>query len=246
MITRWILAVLTLLVAACRESLPSPTIPSPSIQPPTILEPPSPGVTFTLSGVVYESTLEGLRPLANAPLELETRNYVPWVGQEATTDAEGRYRVSGWSLAFVRVLVQKRGYAQPCRAMAWLSRDSILDIHVVSTNLLSTSGAPPSMPTVPPILSGLVFEQTPEGERQPIPDVALGAEFSGGHGWWFDANTVSDATGRYFFCGASEPNIGFEVLVDKRGYFPKAPSHPLLSAVYVARPGTLDIELVRR
>ena len=243
--TRSILVVLLLLVTACRESQPSPTIPSPQIQPPTILEPPSPSVTFGLSGVVYESTLEGLRPLANAPLELETRNYVPWVGQRATTDAEGRYQVSGWPRALVRVLVQKRGYAQPCRAIVQLSRHSVLDIHVVSINLLSTTGVPPSMPTLPPMLSGLVFERTSEGVR-PIPNVALSAEFSGGAGWWLDASTVTDATGGYSFCDAGQPNLGFEVWIDKPGYVPRESSSASFPTVYVSRPGTLDIELIRR
>ena len=115
------------------------------------------------------------------------------------------------------VIATKAGYSQPCRAPVASATNGVLDIYLVSDEILSTTGVPSSMPILQPTLSGLVFERTPEGAR-PIPAAFVIGDFTGGFGWAPSATTRSDATGRYMLCGVNGTvGLGLDPL---RGQFP--------------------------
>ena len=212
------------------SSSPSPPTPTPG---------PPPDPKTTLSGVVYEHTFDGRRPVAGAHLDV-SRFAQSWSPQ-TTSDAEGRYQVSGLSGPDVKVNAAKPSYYQLCRAAIRLTTDNVLDVHLVSREVLSTIGVPPTIPIDSNSLTGRIFERTPDGV-QPITGVELVADFSGGWGWDPGAQTITDAAGRYRFCGIRDGDtpLGLEVWVSKPGY--------RQASVYVDIPRTrsVDIELVRQ
>jgi hypothetical protein len=200
---------LVLLGTACQHTTPAPTTPSPT-------------APSSLSGVVYESTSGGRRPLAGAGIDVspEDQQWSP----ETTTDADGHYEVSSAAMhpdpgsglpVNLKVIATKAGYSQPCRAPMASATNGVLDIDLVSDEVLSTTGVPSSMPIAQPTLSGLVFEQTPQGPR-PIPAAWVGISTWGDHD---SAATRSDATGRYLLCGVYDTRrYGFEFGAGASGY----------------------------
>jgi hypothetical protein len=174
---------------------------------------PAPPGVFTLSGIVYESTRDGRRPLAGIPLDISV-DYQSRSPMTAT-DAEGRYRFSGSSSDKLNVRVQKEGYSQPCRSAVALSADSVMDVYVVADETLAAGGVPPSMPVIQPTLSGTVFERGAQGVR-PLQDIRLTGDFSAGIGWGPSATTITDANGRYLLCGV-DGVLGLELFVQRRG-----------------------------
>ena len=165
---------------------------------------PVPPSVFVLSGTVYEHSPSGVRPLGGVPLDvpLATGSAAP----PHTSNADGHYRVEfeGWRGPGLRtVRAAASAYRQPCRASTVLTNgENILDVHVVSESVLSTSGIPSSMPIVEPYVSGYVFERTAQGDL-PV----KGALVSGEFGWDLrdepivEVTTLTDATGRYVICG---------------------------------------------
>lgn len=223
--------------AACDERRPAGPSPVPSLDPPSLpsLPAPAPPSLFTLSGVVYESTPEGLRPLADAPLDVsaEYQSHNP----RTISDSQGRYRISGLSGENLKVVIEKGGYSQPCRAAVALAGDSVLDLYVVSDARVRQTGLPASMPITPPVLIGFVFERTVSGVK-PVVGARVTVDFSGGLGWAPSATTLTDAAGRYLLCGVANAGFGVDVVAAKVGY-------PLV-IIPVSTPVTshLDIELV--
>jgi hypothetical protein len=219
---------LVVLVAAC-DGTRTPTTSSPT---------PPPVTPLTLTGVVYEYTAEGRRPLAGAAIDVsaEYQSYSPKV----FSDAEGRYTAA--DLTSLRddwkVVAQKAGYRQPCRTR--LSHTTV-DLHVVSEAILSTTGIPRSFPITQPTLSGRVVEATPEG-RRPVSGVSVVGDFSGGNGWGPAALTMTDSDGGYVLCGLDEPLVlGLALYVSNTGYQPVYP--------FILHPGgtkNFDIELSRQ
>ena len=230
----------TLLGTACQRSQPLPTSPSPTTPSPTF-----PTNGLTLSGVVYDSTTSGRRALAGVGIDVSPE-YQSWSPQ-TTTDADGHYVVNvthvdpadgtpGFGLKVSAVMA---GYSQPCRAPVANATNGVLDIYLVSDEILSTTGVPSSMPILQPTMSGLVFEQTPEGAR-PIPGASLIGDFSGGFGWAPSAATRSDAMGRYMLCGVSAVGLGFDLWVGSPGYA------PVETLVDVRQTRSFDVELKRQ
>jgi hypothetical protein len=179
--------------------------------------------------------------LANVGIDvsIETSHYSP----QTTTDADGHYEVSGAGGApgdltgNLKVIAEKAGYNQPCRAPIASATNGVLDIYLVSDETLSTTGMPSTMPILQPTLSGLVFERTSEGAR-PIPAAFLVGNFNG-DGWAPSATTRSDATGRYMLCGVSG-RYGFVLLALSSGYA------RVEMLVDVGRTSSFDIELKRQ
>ena len=232
-----ILVLAMLLATACGENQPSPAPTTPSQAAPS-----------ALSGVVYEVTAAGRQPLAGVGIDVspEDHSFLP----AATTDADGHYKVSssefhnapGAGAGNLKVIATKAGYSQPCRAPISNSAGGVLDLYVVSDQTLATTGLPPSMPIAQPTLSGVVFEQTPEGPRA-FPGAWVTADFSSGLGWAPSATTRSDAGGRYLLCAVDDAAFTFSpvfMFVSEPGY----------SAVYVPVNTrvvrTFDIELKRQ
>jgi hypothetical protein len=207
------LLALTLMAGACNESQRPPTTPSttPTIPSPSPSEAPPQNGAFTLSGVVYEITREGRRPLAGVPLDVsvEYQQRPPKV----TSDSEGRYSLSNQA-GQLKVKAEKEGFSQPCRANVDLTQDGILDIFVVSDSLLATSGVPPSFPIFEPTISGRVFERTSNG-LNPVAAARVYIDFTAGFGSAPSANTITDAAGRFLMCNVGDVGFGLAIGVSK-------------------------------
>jgi hypothetical protein len=183
---RFLAVLLLTWLAGCGGS--APTAPTASPQP----------TSYLLSGTVFETLAGVARPLAGEglnlyiheteglPAGLTLRGSWQWV----TTDQNGRYTAQ---VPKSRVFVSAWGKRQPCLANASVSRDTIIDVQVVTG-----SSATPNA-TAGPTITGFVYETTPDG-RKPL----RGAEA------WLDlgqdayvANTETDEAGRFFFCGVN-------------------------------------------
>ena len=179
------------LLAACGQDRASgwPTAPMPPV---------------AISGTVYEHGPFGQRPLANIPLDVSDRwTYsIPMV----VTDAVGRYSARGHEQTEYKARIDAPGYFQPCYAGTFLrSLEVTLDAHVVSGDTLVSSGMPSTLPLVEPVISGQVFERTPQGNR-PISGASVVVDFAD-----YDTipgpapfiTTLTDSQGRYTVCGTT-------------------------------------------
>ena len=83
--------------------------------PPTVLPPPQPlpQPPLTLSGVVYEHSSSGVRPLAGVALDVSPPGAQHT--SQVTIDGDGRYHLAGLSGPRYKVNAEARGYLQPCR-----------------------------------------------------------------------------------------------------------------------------------
>lgn len=215
-------------------SLPAPTAPQPSSPP------------FTLSGIVLNYTSAGSRPQSGVPLLVRSWGLPgPLLEFTVTSDANGRYEVSG--LPYGAVTIQpsiQSDYRAPCPAGTdVLNGNATFDVHVVSTTLLSTAGAPASMPKSIISFSGVVFETTSEGPR-PIAGATVdlqgdSARSDAGAGY---ATTLTDSNGQYLVCTAP-PGVGTDQLmwvqVQREAYRPGGRS------VFGGWGYSADVELVR-
>jgi len=227
-----IVALLAPMTLACRDHASPPLTPSAPLVPMQ----PSPPAAFTLSGVVYEISVDGRRPVADAQIDVSVE-YQSWP-PKTVSDAEGRYRISGMS-GSLKVIAGKAGYSQPCRTPVALTADRVVDIYLVPDAILSTTGVPSSFPVVQPTLSGFVFEETPNG-RSPIAGASVVGDFTGGLGWAPSAATRSDAAGRYLLCAVADIGLGLALLVDSPGY------QSSFVAVDLRSTATFDVKLTRK
>ena len=135
----------------------SPSAPTPPA--PTSPSAPTPA-GFRLSGVVFEGTPSGLRPVPGGGVFFWFESSL---GGRVEVDTSGRYTISGLPAGrFVRVTwtpsAEDIGLHQPCPANATIAGDTEQDIEVVRLGSREfTYGSP--------ILSGVVFEETPSGRR---------------------------------------------------------------------------------
>ena len=223
---------LLLSALGCRDT---PSLPlTPSTAPPSSVTVPPVAPISNITGVVYDSTTGGRRPLPDVAIDIsvELQSWPPTI----TTDTEGRYHSHGGGGR--KLVAQKAGYSQPCR-VAIIATDRDQDVYLVSNDLLATTGVPASMPLVEPVLTGRVFERTAQGD-QPVVGANVILDFTAGMGWAPSATTVTDASGRYVLCNVVNVGFGFAALVEKQGYV------RAFVDVKVAPPASFDIELKRR
>jgi hypothetical protein len=214
-ILRWPLAASLLApLAGCNDSGRAlPASPSPS-QP----------VLHTVSGILSES-LDGVsRPLAERPVIL-------WVSQSgngwttsSTTDRNGRYAAQVPNSRVYVSAWHPPDLQQPCLASAVVDKDTTLDVQVVPTG---RSVAP--SPAVSPMISGFVYETTPQG-RRPVRGVYVSVDALP-YLEVYVATTQTDEMGRFVLCRVNAP-VG--LVVSASGYQP-------WSQVWV--PGTSDMVL---
>jgi hypothetical protein len=203
---------LMLVMSACGEE---PSLPSA----PTVPTAPSTPVaqTFTLSGVITER-LSG-RPVQGARVWVEpfslaqVRSWPPGGLRTTPSDDAGRYVISGLpSLGPVWVsTAQTWGdafnapYVHQCVTTVTVEGDATLDLTISSTTdlvALNVSNGP--TPPNSRVVSGTVFEITPDG-RQPVGNVWVGWEASGSGDLM--AETRTDAAGHYRVCGLPRERI---------------------------------------
>jgi len=191
------------LLAACGEppAGPSPSSPasqgSPAPQPNPQREP-------VLSGVVFETTNHGRRPVSGARVfvvDLIGGPYWDYGWSELSSDANGRFstnvyqgrrvKVTAYSGAGFGGLWNQSGLSQVCAVHPTMTADATVDIE------LTLAGIQPER-WESPVLSGVVFETTSEG-RRPATGMAVLYSSYGHDG--ADVYTRTDASGRYTFCG---------------------------------------------
>ena len=223
-----------LLAAACGGDSTRPVAP---VAPSTPTAAPSPAPTSTtVTGIVYESTADGRRPLAGVAIDISVE-YQSWPAQTSSA-ADGRYAWNGFASSH-KLIAEKAGYSQPCRVPI-VATSADQDVYLVSDDTLSTTGIPSSMPIVHPTLTGRVFERTPDGTR-PIARASVVLDFTGGMGWAPSASTVTDAAGGYLLCNVVDSTgFGWYAWVTKAGYY------EAYVPVILDRNGGFDVELVRR
>lgn len=199
--------------AGCDSSSPRtpPTSPTPPYRPSAS--------TFVLSGMVTEETSTGVSPVAGALVQEQ------WSRLSATTDADGRYRISGLPPGTRVIRTTSYGYVTSTSTVD-ISADALLDVRIVA------------IPTF--ILSGAVFETTPSGR----------AAVEGVEVYCIMCHSASDSDdqGRYRFALA---NGVHQFYVTKAGYalVNRAGTHGQgLEFIYVTVDGDthFDIEVVRR
>lgn len=207
------LATLLVVTGGCSRS---PTSPS---DPPS--NPPSPPpATFTLSGVISESTETGLIPVKGVLVQEAVSRQA---GQAVSTDQNGFYTLTGLPARNTIISVSKWGYDAFTREVT-ISADTRLDLNIVRITTYT--------------ISGIVFEVTPTGQV-PIEGVSLYCDSCGSP----DGHTFvdSDANGSYSFSWAH--NGATFLMVKKEGYL-ALPSGGV--TVMVRGDTRFDIELVRQ
>jgi len=185
----------------------------------------------TLSGVVRDSTTPGGRGVAGAIVSSwDQTGESGRHGAQSASDAEGWYRLVAPAGVFAVLFADKPGYVQPCVAAATVAADTTLDIQLVP-EAAAAAGMPPGLKVTSPIVSGVVFESTPQG-RKPV----AGARITGE--WIPDlvmVNTMTDAEGRYMLCAIPQRSIWITAT--------KAGGIIAEGAVMVAGDAVLDLEV---
>lgn len=193
--------------------------PQATTQPPATTQPAAPVPSYTISGVVIEDTPTGQRPAAGVNIVVRSDRIVV-----TQSGADGRYSATVWgdNLSYIAPVLSE-AYLSPCPSgTAWplsTNPNRTFDLHVISKNVLSTTGVPDSYPRTALYVTGTVVEATPDGPR-PVAGalVTLGKE-------WYDiySTTLSDSLGRYVIC-TSPPGSGTDqetpLTVSKDGYDP--------------------------
>jgi hypothetical protein len=203
-----------------------------------------PSVWNIVSGRVFEHTATGSHPLGGLPIRVVRS---PGAGPDEVIDvvsnADGSYEVAGTARTdFVHVRVRSEGYRAPCPPGEWFEQR--LDVHVVSRGLLTTTGAPTSMPTSQFTVVGHVTESNSGGVR-PIAGATVAMFQVGpsqspdqGDAW---AETLTNSEGRYLFCWVGNSEIFGEVRASKDGYVPASRVGAPFDGKWV-----VDFELLRR
>jgi hypothetical protein len=203
---------LLLVMSACGEAPRSlPTAP-------TVQNISDPAVsTFTLSGVITERfsgrPVQGARVWVEPISHAQVRSWPPAGLRTTPSDGAGRYTISGLpSLGPVWVsTAQTWGdafsapYVHQCVTTVTVESNATLNVTVSSTTdlvVLNASTGP--APAHSRIVSGTVFEITPDG-RQPVGNVWVGWEASGSGDLM--AETRTDAAGHYRLCGLPRERI---------------------------------------
>jgi hypothetical protein len=220
--THWLgTAALVISLAACGQ--PAPSTPTPTLPPPPPPSQPA-STTYTVSGTVFEHTISGVRPQAGVPVRVRVWSTAP-VLLDGVSDSAGRYEISGVPGDRSQITIAPptgSDFRAPCPSgSTGLTGDANIDVNVVSTTLLSTSGVPASIQRSFLRVEGTVTERVPDGV---LPVVGATVDLAGDDSdRWVFSTTLTDARGRYMACEAP-PGTGTDqvlwVRVQKNGYYP--------------------------
>jgi hypothetical protein len=171
---------------------------APSLQPSPSPSPSPAAQTATISGVVWQHAADGVKPLGVASVWgwVQTAGSGWRVGPNKT-DLDGRYSFQVPTGASLRV--QLSALYQPCVVTISASSTVSHDVHIVADPAQLGAHLPAELLADVPTLSGVVFENTPDG-KQPVPGVRLEVDMIYGLGD-VSATTLTDSDGRYVLCG---------------------------------------------
>jgi hypothetical protein len=193
---RLVLLVLTAgCLVGCASEVSVPTSPTPAV-----------AETYSVSGVVSK-TVDGIsRPVPDRQVHLWIQVSNGGFTRVVATDASGRFTTS---LPPGRVFANAwhpPDEQQPCLASAAVNRDTTLDVELLPTDGPS---APPSAAS--PLITGFVYESTPQG-RKPVGGVHISVDAA--NDVWV-AYTKTDDEGRFFLCRVNAP---VQMVVSGNGY----------------------------
>ena len=160
-------------------------------------------LAWVVAGTVYEHTVLARRTLPGLTVRILSFTPLGAVTREGTSDAAGRYTIADVPVGSLIIAPHpSAAYFAPCPAGGELNYGGTVDLHVVSAEVLSTTGVPSTYPTSALWFSGIVFENTARG-KLPVAgaNVSLTESQSTAVPTAF-ATTVSDAEGRYLVCTA--------------------------------------------
>ena len=194
----------------------------PTWDPPDPPPPPPPPLNYTISGAVTEMTETGPVPVEGMRVTVSSTTL------SAMTDANGLYSIPGIKTTSSAVSATKDGYTTVTTVVT-ATADTRLDIRVARI--------------VTYTLSGMAYEQTPEG-RVPIPGIVLYCDACGdpqGHTFM-----TTDADGLYSFSWVRSGTTYLQVM-GKEGYVYVGPA-PINLGVPITTIGDtrFDVEFVRR
>jgi hypothetical protein len=194
---------LAAIVTSCSQA---PTVPTPSRSSPSAPVPP-PAPTGPLTGVVFEATEQGRRPIPGAQVTVVDLVAGPYgfLGFiELATDANGRFALaprqfSGRTVKLTAVLRPDLPWTQrdlfQTRAVhptvPIVDADTVVEVEI---ELVPRGVQPRTLDS--PVLSGVVFESTAEGLR---PAVDMPVYYSSNNHDGADVYGRTDADGRYRF-----------------------------------------------
>jgi hypothetical protein len=209
--------------------------PADGMCPPPPESPPSNG-RGEISGIVYERTADGIRPLAYARTWAYAYSGLNYFAGGATADSFGRFTISNLPFAEIKLTAGADGFDQPCARVVNLRAP----FDTTSIELVSRLHPMPELATDPPVVKGVVYETTPQG-RQPIPGAWVYLD-------QFDdalsATTTTNEKGEYAICRVPTRILSPSIVVVKDGY--KDGYQDLFGLFANKEVLTLDVELTRR
>jgi hypothetical protein len=168
--------------------------------------------SYIVSGTVSE-TVDGIsRPVAGRKVDIYISGSscvfgqaTPCITEKAEvveTDQNGRYTLGVTVFPKTRVFVAGAGMhaagQQPCLASALIDKDTTIDVEVFPVGSSTTSS-----PAAGPMITGFVYETTPQG-RKPLRGVWAWLDVGFGDSYLV-AKTQADDAGRFFFCRVNAP-----------------------------------------
>jgi hypothetical protein len=192
---------ITILVGAAIGACSNEPVSQPPTGPTTTFKIPEP--PFRISGQVLAHSPGGIGPAAGVHLRVEGRVPPdPAVTVDVVTDSNGRYEAAGFpAKAYVKVHATDDQYRMPCPpgVIGALQDNQILNLNVVPTAVLTTSGLPKSVPTNWPGVTGMVVESGTDGNHAAAA-AAVDLFYARIDAANFVSSTLTDATGHYAMC----------------------------------------------
>jgi hypothetical protein len=177
--------------------------------------------TYSVSGVVSK-TVNGIsRPVAHRQVHLWIQVSNGGFTRVVATDASGRFTTDLPPGRVFANAMHPPDEHQPCLAGAVVNRDTTIDVQLLP---IDGPSAPPSAAS--PLITGFVYESTPEG-RKPLRDIHISVDAA--NDVWV-AYTKTDDEGRFFLCRVNAP---VQMVVSGNGYQDR----------WQSIPGTDDMQL---